>query len=150
MVHVMKHINFQLFIAHPDGVFEKDPDNSREIYKQTSLTFYTSNDVCKPSWEGTITRTLMRFTPLRNGCLFLKIVFVKLRNFNFIWKNRIFQHEYQRLIGFLSILYLYNILWCSKKFQTRNIFRVNQKTIKKVQEKNMSCKRALTIVTRNR
>ena len=34
-----------------------------------SLTFYTSNNVCKKRKEEKIVMTLMRFTPLQNGCL---------------------------------------------------------------------------------
>ena len=29
----------------------KKPDNWRQIYKQTSSTFYTSNEVSKTCWE---------------------------------------------------------------------------------------------------
>ena len=29
----------------------RKPDNRRKIYKQTSSTFYTSNDVSKTCWE---------------------------------------------------------------------------------------------------
>ena len=47
-----------------------------------------------------IIRTLIRFAPLRNGSLITFHVtltmFMKLRNFNSAWKNRIFQQEYQR------------------------------------------------------
>ena len=47
IVHVMKHVNFQLYRTHPDEVIWKKTDNWQQIYKQTSLSFYTSNDVCK-------------------------------------------------------------------------------------------------------
>ena len=51
------------------GLFRK-PDNWRQIYKQTSSTFYTSNDVSRrKKYQQVITR-------LQNGCLitFLKKV----------------------------------------------------------------------------
>ena len=39
-----KHVHFQLYRAHRDALLRK-PDNWREIYLQTSTTFYTLNDV---------------------------------------------------------------------------------------------------------
>ena len=46
IVHVIKHANFQLYRAHPDGVIWKKPTIDGK-YKQTSFTFCTSNDVSK-------------------------------------------------------------------------------------------------------
>ena len=39
------------------------------MYKQTSLTFHTSNNVCKRCWEEQIIMTWIRFKPLPN-CIF--------------------------------------------------------------------------------
>ena len=47
IINVIKHVNIQLYRAHPDGVIWKKNDNKRQANKQTSLTFYTSNDVSK-------------------------------------------------------------------------------------------------------
>ena len=41
---MIKCVNFQLYKVHPDGVIYK-PGNWRQTYKQTSSTFFTSNDV---------------------------------------------------------------------------------------------------------
>ena len=43
----MEHIYFQLYRAHLDGVIWKKPKIDDKHYKQTSLYFYASNDVCK-------------------------------------------------------------------------------------------------------
>ena len=52
---------------HPDGVFRK-PDNWRQIYNQTSSTFYTSNEVSRrKNYQYVIGR-------LQNSCL---ITFLK-------------------------------------------------------------------------
>ena len=56
----------------------RKPDNWRQIYKQITLTFYTSSDVSKTCLEEKNIRTslqihffenLLGFTTLRNGCL---------------------------------------------------------------------------------
>ena len=44
IVHVIKHANFQIYRDTLTEFFRKS-DNLRQIYKQTSSTFYTSNDV---------------------------------------------------------------------------------------------------------
>ena len=60
---------FSAFKGTPWQCYLEKTDNWQQIYKQASLTFYTSNDVSKWHWEEKIIMTLMSFTPLRNGCL---------------------------------------------------------------------------------
>ena len=43
IVHVIKQANFQLYRVHLTTLFRK-PDNWQQIYEQTSLTFYASNE----------------------------------------------------------------------------------------------------------
>ena len=45
IVHVIKHADFQLHNSLTE--LRQKPDNWRQIYKQTSSTFYTSNDVSR-------------------------------------------------------------------------------------------------------
>ena len=52
------------FIGH---TLTKLLDKWRQISKQKS--FYTSSDFVRRCWEGKIIVTLIRFTPLQNGCL---------------------------------------------------------------------------------
>ena len=67
---MIKYANFQLYRVHPDRViWKKLTIDDKYIYKQMSLTFYTSNDVPKRCREEKNIRALMRFIPLRNGCL---------------------------------------------------------------------------------
>ena len=86
------------------------PDNWQRIYKQTSSTFYTSNDV---SLKG-VEKNLLSFTPLRNK--YLTTFFRKNRSSyqkSFIKKLflKIIEHSHQHLcFNLLLILNIVNIL----------------------------------------
>ena len=60
---------FSALYGTPWRSYLEKTDKWRQMYKQTSLTFYISNDVCKGCWEGKIVMALMRLTSLWNGCL---------------------------------------------------------------------------------
>ena len=60
-IYVIKHASFQLYKIPLTELFRK-PDNWPQIYKQTSSTFYTSNDVSRRKKYYVMTR-------LRNSCL---------------------------------------------------------------------------------
>ena len=63
------NISIFSFIEHIVKSFFKKTDNWWEIYKQTSLTFYWSNDVSKSNCEEKVMMMLMRFTPIQDGSL---------------------------------------------------------------------------------
>ena len=50
IVLVIKHANFQLYRAHPNGAFKKT-ENWRQIHKTANSAFYTSSDVPKTCWK---------------------------------------------------------------------------------------------------
>ena len=70
-----------------------------------------------------------------------------IRSSNFIFRNRFFQHQYQtqvKMISFPWSLYSHTIfLWCSEKWTSNTKYLELIKRRSKVQEKNMSCERAL-------
>ena len=83
IVHVIKHVNFLFYRAHPDGFIWKKTDNWQQLFKQKIFTFYTSKDVSKWFWEGKIILTWMKLTHLQNGCFVIfKNVFIKPWNYN--------------------------------------------------------------------
>ena len=47
IIHVIKQVNFPLYRAQANAIIWKKTDKRRQIYKQRTLTFCTSNDVSK-------------------------------------------------------------------------------------------------------
>ena len=115
----------------------KKSDNWRQVYKQTSLIFHTSNGAHKRCWEGKFVKwRLMKFILPLNGCLITsKNVFIKLKKLKAVDKEF---YLYMKKIGFFEIstrgkwkcksvcilfmtgflwsFYLYTVFfWCSEK-----------------------------------
>ena len=109
------------------------------------MNFYTSNDVSKRRWEENIIMTLLRLTPLQNGCLITFKKFVHeteknkklvIRNFNSTWKKYDFStlvlEPSENVNLFVSLLWLadfevfnyiqYFIDVVRNKLQTVNIY----------------------------
>ena len=45
IIHVMKHVSFQLYTVHLDRIIKKKTDKCLQIHKQACLNFCASNDV---------------------------------------------------------------------------------------------------------
>ena len=134
----MKHVNFQLYRTHPDGVIWK----KLTIDNQYINKWVWNETICQ---KEKIVMTLIRFTPLWNACLISKNVFIRKigSHFNSTWKKGDFSTSVSEanenvylfvyrlwLVSFgvcIYVQYLFGVV--RNKLQTINT-RVNQKKIK--------------------
>ena len=81
----MKHTNFQLYRTHPDGVIWKKLTNDNQ-YMSKRVWLFMHETMCQKEKN---VMTLIRLTPLWNGCLISKNVFIRKieSRFNSTWKK---------------------------------------------------------------
>ena len=118
IVHVIKHVNFQLHRAYFDGgIWKKQTIGNKYINKywlfihQTMSLSGVEKKNIKTCWGSHLCNMTFNY--------FLKICswkhydeseknHVLVRNFNSTWKNRIFQHQHQRKIKLYIYLHLFH------------------------------------------